>query len=272
MRKLLIPLLAFLKIKSFNHLKSFFLGLIIGSLSIISYQSYSDFRQQKYKNLVESEIKEVASFLLNDWNNNTFLRDFPPPQVIPVPQGSRIQGSCGSSIYDIGNWDIGGSSYCDLTNTIYLVPEELKALKKEFGISTIGFVVAHEFAHALQHTYGIRLRGPSRELHADCIAGMFLKAGNKKLGITRTNILNLSEAAYSIGSRSHGSGSQRKYALLSGMGVLPSTCSTSNMQALSNGEINDQYMQELKQTKSAYRLIDLSKTPFPKNLNKDTGS
>ena len=44
------------------------------------------------------------------------------------------------------------------------------------------------------------------------------------------------------------------------------------MQALSNGEINDPYMQELKQTKSAYRLIDLSKTPFPKNLNKDTGS
>ena len=92
----------YLKIKSFKHLKYFFLGLIIGSLSIISYQSYSNLRQQKYKNQVESEIKEVASFLLNDWNNNTFLRDFPPPQVIPVLQGSRIKGSCGSSIYDIG--------------------------------------------------------------------------------------------------------------------------------------------------------------------------
>ena len=264
--------MSYLRIKSFNPLKFFLFGLIIGSISIISYQNYNKYRKQKYINVVESEIKEVTRFLLNDWNNNSFLKDFPPPQVIPVLRGSRIQGACGNSKYDIGNWDIGGSSYCDLTNIIYLVPEQLKSLKKEFGISTIGFVVAHEFAHALQHTYGIRLRGPSRELHADCIAGMFLKAGNKKLGITRTNVLNLTEAAYSVGSRSHGSGPQRKYALLSGMGVLPSTCSTSNMQTLSKGEINDQYMQELKQTKSAYRLIDISKTPFPKNLNKYSGN
>ncbi len=255
-----------------NHIKFFLLGLLIGSSSILIFLRINEFRSQKYRDQINKEIKQVTNFLLNDWNNNSFLKDFPPPQVIPVLRGSRIQGACGNSKYDIGNWDIGGSSYCDLTNTIYLVPEQLKSLKKEFGISTIGFVVAHEFAHALQHTYGIRLRGPSRELHADCIAGMFLKAGNKKLGITRTNVLNLTEAAYSVGSRSHGSGPQRKYALLSGMGVLPSTCSTSNMQILSKGEINDQYMQELKQTKSAYRLIDTSKTPFPKNLNKYSGN
>jgi len=162
-----------------NHIKFFLLGLLIGSSSILIFLRINEFRSQKYRDRINKEIKQVTNFLLNDWNNNSFLKDFPPPQVIPVLRGSRIQGACGNSKYDIGNWDIGGSSYCDLTNTIYLVPEQLKSLKKEFGISTIGFVVAHEFAHALQHTYGIRLRGPSRELHADCIAGMFLKAGKK---------------------------------------------------------------------------------------------
>lgn len=251
-----------------NHIKFFLLGLLIGSSSILIFLRINEFRSQKYRDQINKEIKQVTNFLLNDWNNNSILKDFPPPQVIPVLQGSRIQGSCGSSKFDIGNWDIGGSSYCDLTNTIYLVPEQLKALKKKFGISTIGYVVAHEFAHALQHVYGIQLRGPSRELQADCWAGMFLKAGNKELGITRDKLLYLSEAAYAIGSKSHGTGIQRKYALLSGMGVLPSTCSASSMQALSKGKIHNQYMKELKQSKSAFRLIDISKTPFPKSFNK----
>ena len=242
-------------------------GFFLGSIFIIAFKSYNEFNQQKSQALMESEIKDVTKFILNSWNSDKFLKNFRPPQVIPVIEGSRIQGACGSSIYDIGNWDIGSSSYCDLTNTIFLVPEQLLSFKKTFGSSTIGFVVAHEFAHALQQVYGVELRGPSRELHADCLAGMFLKSGNKKLNITREKVLYLSEAAYAIGSSSHGSGLQRKYALLSGMGVIPSTCSPSNIFALSKGEINDKYMKELKEKKSAGRLIDISKTPFPKNFN-----
>ena len=258
-----------MQIKSFNFLVTFLVGLIIGCISLVSFQNYKSYRQQKFRSLVENEIKEVTNLLLDDWNLNSFLKYRKPPQVIPVVRGSRIQGACGSSKDDIGNWDIGGSSYCDLTNTIYLVPEELKTFKNVFGISTIGFVVAHEFAHAVQFAYGVKLRGLSRELQADCIAGMFLKAGNKKLGITREKVFALTQAAYAVGSKSHGTGTQRKYALLSGMGVIPSTCERSNIQALSKGEINDEYMKELKKDQSAWRLIEISKSPFPKYLNKN---
>ncbi len=258
-----------LKLATPASIKVFILGLIIGCLSIISFQNFVRSKQVKRTKLIESEIRQVSNFILDDWGSNFILREFRPPQVIPVLRGSRIQGACGSSIYDIGNWDIGGSSFCDLTNTIYLVPEELLSFKKEFGISTVGFVVAHEFAHALQQVIATPLRGPSRELHADCIAGMFLKAGNKELGITREGVLELAEAKIFLGGRSHGSGLQRKYALLSGMGVIPSTCSTSNMQALANGEVNDEYFQELKKSRSAFRLIKLDKTLFPKDLEKD---
>ena len=198
------------KINYLLNLKIFILGLIIGCLSIISFQNFFRSKQIKRTRLMESEIRKVSKFILDDWNSNFIIKEFRPPQVIPVLRGSRIQGACGSSIYDIGNWDIGGSSFCDLTNTIYLVPEELLFLKKEFGTSTVGFVVAHEFAHALQQVIATRLRGPSRELHADCIAGMFLKAGNKELGITRDGVLELAEAKLLFGSRSHGSGLQRK--------------------------------------------------------------
>ncbi len=250
-----------------NNLKFLIIGIIVGSLSFFAFQQLIRHNIRKSRALIEKEIKEATKFVLNDWNRNTFLKKSPPPQVLPVLRGSRIQGACGSTIYNIGNWDIGGSSYCSLTNTIFLVPEELFAFKKKFGISTIPFVVAHEFAHAIQNVSGVRLRGPSRELHADCIAGMFLKAGNKKLGITRDSVLSLAETAYSIGNPSHGTGAQRKYALLSGMGVLPASCSSSNMINLSEGKINDKYMQEIKQSNSVFNLIDISKTPFPKDFD-----
>tara|TARA_B100001057_G_scaffold321299_1_gene321505 strand:+ start:245 stop:454 length:210 start_codon:yes stop_codon:yes gene_type:complete len=45
-----------------------------------------------------------------------FLNIENPLKIIPVVRGSRIQGSCVSSKDDICYWDIGGSSYCDLTN------------------------------------------------------------------------------------------------------------------------------------------------------------
>ena len=262
--------MSYLNFKSFNHLKSFFLGLIIGLLSITAYQSYSNFRQQKYKSLVESEVKEVTNILINYWDNHSDLKNFYPPQVIPVLLGSRIQGACGASESDIGNWDIGGSSYCGLTNTIYMVPEELKIFKKVFGISTIGFVVAHEFAHAVQDVYKIDLPGPSHELQADCIAGILLKTFKNKLDISREKVLNLTELAYAIGDFSpetHGTGEQRKYALLSGMGLIPSSCASSRMQVLERGEVSDKYMKELIKSQSAWNLIDIDKTPFPKSLN-----
>ena len=41
------------------------------------------------------------------------------------------------------------------------------------------------------------------------------------------------------------------------------------MQALANGKINDEYFQELKESRSAFRLINLDKTLFPKALDKD---
>ena len=150
-----------MKLKLPKYFITFLLGLIIGSFSVISLQKYYIYKQQKSRNLIESEVKEVTNILINYWDNHSDLKNFYPPQVIPVLLGSRIQGACGASESDIGNWDIGGSSYCGLTNTIYMVPEELKTFKKVFGISTIGFVVAHEFAHAVQDVYKIDLPGTS---------------------------------------------------------------------------------------------------------------
>ena len=260
------------KLKLSNYFITFLLGLIIGSFSVISFQKYNIYKQQKSRNLIESEVKEVTNILINYWDNHSDLKNFNPPQVIPVLLGSRIQGACGTSESDIGNWDIGGSSYCGLTNTIYMVPEELKIFKKVFGITTIGFVVAHEFAHAVQDVYKIDLPGPSHELQADCIAGMLLKTFKNKLDISREKVLDLTELAYALGDFSpetHGTGEQCKYALLSGMGLIPSSCASSRMQVLKEGVVSDKYMKELIKSQSAWNLIDIDKTPFPKSLNQE---
>ena len=69
-----------MKIKSFNYLLTFFLGLMIGFVSLVSFQNYNSYRQQKLRSLVENEIKEVTNLLLDDWNFNSFFKYRKPPQ------------------------------------------------------------------------------------------------------------------------------------------------------------------------------------------------
>ena len=70
---------------------------------------------------------------------------------------------------------------------------------KYFGNSSIAFVIAHEFAHALQQGLEIEYEKPHSELQADCLAGYFIQKGNEELGVTRESILEMASAAYGIG-------------------------------------------------------------------------
>ena len=89
----------------------------------------------------------------------------------------------------------------------------------------------------IQFAVDINISGAAQELQADCITGIFIQEGSKKLGITRDDVVQMAQAAYSIGSKSHGGGPQRSYALLSGMGVMIQA--TAEMRKLSRGQITD---------------------------------
>ena len=180
-----------------------------------------------------------------------------------MPSGTRIYGGgCKGSNKGV---DVAGSHYCPADNTIILDPKQLQTFIKAFGNSSVAYVISHEFAHALQKALEIRLRNPNHELQADCLAGYFLQMGNKELDITRENILEMASAAYAIGGETHGTGAQRAYALLSGMGRVDSTCSIASIDKLVEGKINDPLYKAFTKTRGSGKKMDLNSSPYQKD-------
>lgn len=217
---------------------------------------------------VNEAVDLSAQYLISRWNADSSLNEYRPPQVLPVVAKSKIYGACGSQVR---GHQLGGSSYCPATHTVYLVPEELKLFYDSFGPSSVTYVISHEFGHALQMVLGVDLAGPSEELQADCLAGILINEGSKQLGITRDDVISMAQAAYAIGSESHGTGAQRAYALLSGMGISKSSCKDSEMTTLAQGKIKDPMLKELNNERSGTGGIDTSITPYPKTVKGSLG-
>ena len=188
--------------------------------------------------------------------------------MVTVPPGTKVYGGCGD--YLKGD-KVSGSYYCGASYSIVLDPSQIKYFLEEFGPSSIAKIIAHEFSHAIQDVEQIRLKEPMHELQADCMAGILLSKGSEELGITRQGIIEMARAAHhSGGGKTHGSGDQRVYALLSGMGIARGTCDASEMEALANNKITDPiYLQikNIRKTRSASSELDLKQTPYPKSFN-----
>ena len=215
---------------------------------------------------INETIDLTTRYLVASWKADKTLEKYHPPQVLPIAEGSKVYGACGEQVAGI---EVGGSAYCGIAHTIYLVPSELRQFHNIFGPSAVAYVVAHEFGHALQAVYQVELKGASRELQADCLAGVFIGDGSQELGIARNDVVIMAQAAYEIGSESHGSGPQRSYALLSGMGVFSSSCTDNEMQALANGTLEASELVELSRSSKA--VLDTTSTPYPKTVKSALG-
>ena len=215
-----------------------------------------------------SDMNTVADrssrYLVANWLADDGVKEYKPPQVLPLAAGSRVYGACEELV---SGFEVGGSSYCSQTHTIYLVPEELTEFDNAFGSSSIAYVIAHEFGHAFQAALEVELDGPARELQADCFAGMLIDNGNEQLGITRDDVIAMATAAYNIGSDTHGTGGQRAFALFTGMGVFDGDCKTETMQSLASGAFDqDPRMLEMTQERSSGdSKINTSETLYPKD-------
>ncbi len=218
---------------------------------------------------MEAVIETTASFLVRDWVTDPDFEGYNPPQILSVSGGSKVYGGCGSYIH--GD-EVAGSAYCPITNTIFLEPKQLSFFYENFGPSSVAYVLAHEFAHAIQARYGDLEGGSEVELQADCLGGVLIDIGSTELGITRKDTVQMAQAAYAIGDSSHGTGAQRTYALLSGMGVVDAGCSKQEMLALKNDQIEDPAYKKLMTTRSGTASLDINKTPYPKSLGQVTES
>ena len=173
----------------------------------------------------KKHISEIIGFsseiLLSSWIKDDYLKNIYPPQVILMDKNAEIFGGCKSSSRKKLR-TLTGSGYCGLTNTIYLLDDELDYFYKYLKKYGILLVLAHEWGHALQHAYLSQLINPKRELQADCFAGELIKIFEKD--IKKEDIHKLSFMAKKMGGEDHGTGEQRKKALLTGLGEIEGAC------------------------------------------------
>lgn len=202
---------------------------------------------------LDRSVEAFGSYVLYHWNKDKKLRNYPAPQIITnLDANTKILGACVSNYNGKLATDIGGTSYCRRSNTIYVVQSQIAPLYEHFGPAAVAYVIAHEYGHYLQSVFDIPYLKTISELQADCLSGAILGQGAKVLDITARDIINMAQAAYTIGSTSHGSGAQRAYAVYAGFGLSPEiTCSTKDMQKLAANQVKDPTFKKLSAKRSA---------------------
>ncbi len=132
-------------------------------------------------------------------------------------------------------------------NALYCPAEDLIAwdrvnllpdLQQRFGSLTVGLVMAHEFAHAVQSRALVRGATVTLELQADCFAGAWVDDVDERIATFSTDgdaldqaVAGLLELRDSLGvpgssSSAHGSGFDRVSAFQEGFEDGPEACAT----------------------------------------------
>ena len=230
-----------------------FCSLVINS----SAQSNSKKEKEVYK-----IIEKFTEIMSKAWRKDELLKTIRMPQTILLDANSRVYGGCRNRNKNLKT--IGGSSYCAFTNTIYLVKEDVDLFYEINSTSGLLYVLAHEWSHSLQHAWLSDLSNPARELQADCLAGRFISIFDET--IDRNEILKLAKISLHIGSKYHGTGNQRAYALLTGLGVIDGTCSGPKMQYLAEKPRKANKVIRLMNLRSASNNININKSPYKKSF------
>ena len=207
-------------------------------------------------------IENFTEIMSKAWMKDKFLKKIRMPQTILLDANSRVYGSC--SQRDKNLKTIGGSSYCSSTNTIFLVKEDVDLFYELNDSSGLLYLLAHEWSHSLQHAWLSKIPHPAKELQADCLAGRFVSMFEEN--IDRKKILSLAKISLHMGSKIHGTGNQRAYALLTGLGVIDGTCSIPKMKDLAKKPGNANKVIRLMNLRSASNDININKSPHKKSF------
>ena len=217
---------------------------------------------------IDPLIEKTSRYLIENWYADPSLKEsnWYPPQIISLESGKKIYGGCGK---DHSMNKVAGSFYCPAFHTVVLDPQQLEVFSKAIGPASIAYVVAHEFAHGVQHIRDIRLDAPMHELQADCIAGRLIDEGSKKLKITREDAIDMTLLAFSIGDEhgvSHGTPAQRAFAFTIGMGLVDYTCKEEDMKKLANNEIKNKLFEDWSNVRGSSSNKNLGKPIYKKNI------
>tara|TARA_B100000212_G_C27372061_1_gene533027 strand:- start:661 stop:1419 length:759 start_codon:yes stop_codon:yes gene_type:complete len=207
-------------------------------------------------------IENFTKIMSESWKKDKFLSEIRIPQTILLDANSRVYGSC--SQRDKNLKTIGGSSYCSSTNTIFLVKEDVELFYELNDSSGLLYLLAHEWSHSLQHAWVSKIPHPAKELQADCLAGRFVSMFEEN--IDRKKILSLAKISLHMGSKIHGTGNQRAYALLTGLGVIDGTCSIAKMKELAKKPRKANKVIRLMNLRSGSNDININNSPHKKSF------
>ena len=207
-------------------------------------------------------IENFTEIMSKAWMKDKFLKKIRMPQTILLDANSRVYGSC--SQRDKNLKTIGGSSYCSSTNTIFLVKEDVDLFYELNDSSGLLYLLAHEWSHSLQHAWLSKIPHPAKELQADCLAGRFVTMFEEN--IDRKKILSLAKISLHMGSKIHGTGNQRAYALLTGLGVIDGTCSIPKMKDLAKKPRKANKVIRLMNLRSGSNDININNSPHKKSF------
>lgn len=199
-------------------------------------------------------VEGFSAYLLEHWQKDPKLKDTPPPQIITgISSKSTVFGGCiGINATGKLTREVGGTSYCPPTNTIFVVQEQLQRYREAFGDIAVGYALAHEYGHYLQNRFQLDAEIVPMELQADCLAGAILGQNYQQLGLTQYDIITMADLAYKLGDETHGTGAQRAYAVYTGLGHSRElTCATGDMIKLSKNQVTDPRLATLSTWRSA---------------------
>ena len=203
-------------------------------------------------NTEPSTIDEFMTGVLGSidsyWEQTFAASDLPQPRVtfVSIPPGESATTACNTVADDQAAF------YCPADDTIYVaqvfasalyegvlrgLPGESSGARAE-GDFAVAYVLAHEYAHNLQHELEIfdtRIESPSVkpfELQADCMAGTWANSVFEQGLIDESDIEEATNAALAVGdfdvgnAQHHGTPEERRDALLVGFrGGDPASCS-----------------------------------------------
>lgn len=116
---------------------------------------------------------------------------------------------------------IRGSFYCPADHAIFITTNDI-AMAYEHGDAALAYIVAHEYAHAMQTAFGFKPNiTPISELQADCLAGVYLGA-TPDVYFDELDVLEILSLAYRLGDytwgdQHHGTPQQRLEAVSIGL-------------------------------------------------------
>ena len=209
--------------------------------------------EAKAEEPINQAIDRFASHLLLLWRKDPELSKVPPPQIIAnVRADTKVYGGCTGIIANQVRLEVGGTSYCPGTNTIFVVVDQLRPLYELFGAAAIGYALAHEYGHYIQANLQIKGDTKLLELQADCLSGAILGQNSAAVGIRQADVAAIAQSAYAVGDPTHGTGDQRSFAVYSGLGQSSElSCTLTDMAKLANNQVRDPRFGSLNSLRSS---------------------